>query len=159
MSNTSSLLRTAGDIYSEPLIIEGSQPRVVLELLLGEPALVSRLQTQTLHIQRGSLIEAEIRRCQTRLRLIDASCQHAPGPGGDLADRADAVCQQARQMAARVAYEAQLRQARHALQRSLAGEGGVCEQCGVHIDPARLDAIPTATLCLECKRMRETAHL
>lgn len=158
MSKTSTLFTTPGDSYTQPLVIERSEPRAVVELLPGEPALVSGLQGQTLDIDRSTLIQAEISRCHTRLRLIDAWCQEAPGSGGDLADRADAMCERATHMAARAALEAQLRQANHALQRSFAGEWGICEQCGDQIDPARLDAIPTATLCFECKRARETAH-
>jgi len=31
------------------------------------------------------------------------------------------------------------------------GVYGICENCGERIDPARLKAIPRATLCLKCK--------
>jgi len=32
------------------------------------------------------------------------------------------------------------------------GTYGICEQCGTRIDPARLDILPHATLCLKCQR-------
>lgn len=32
------------------------------------------------------------------------------------------------------------------------GAYGVCQSCGDRIDPARLDILPTATLCLGCQR-------
>ena len=33
------------------------------------------------------------------------------------------------------------------------GTYGVCERCGRPIDPARLEALPYAELCIECKRL------
>ncbi len=35
------------------------------------------------------------------------------------------------------------------------GRYGICENCGERIDPARLKAIPHATLCLKCKAEME----
>ena len=37
-----------------------------------------------------------------------------------------------------------------ALARMDAGEYGFCLKCGAEIDPARLDAVPTAALCVSC---------
>jgi DnaK suppressor protein len=40
---------------------------------------------------------------------------------------------------------------------ALAQEGryGLCERCGDQIDPARLEALPQATLCLKCQQATE----
>jgi DnaK suppressor protein len=35
------------------------------------------------------------------------------------------------------------------------GTYGVCEDCGEHIAYERLEALPFATLCIECKKRRE----
>jgi len=35
------------------------------------------------------------------------------------------------------------------------GGYGICEQCGERIDPARLEILPQATLCLRCQRKFE----
>jgi DnaK suppressor protein len=35
------------------------------------------------------------------------------------------------------------------------GEYGYCEQCGVEIGIRRLEARPTATLCIDCKSLDE----
>lgn len=43
----------------------------------------------------------------------------------------------------------------HALRRAKAGKYGVCEDCGSRIDPARLEILPEATLCLDCQRKLE----
>jgi DnaK suppressor protein len=42
-----------------------------------------------------------------------------------------------------------------ALQLARAGTYGICESCGQRIDPARLEIIPEATLCLDCQRKYE----
>ena len=39
----------------------------------------------------------------------------------------------------------------HALHKFEEGSYGLCDSCGQPIDPARLDALPQATLCLNCK--------
>jgi len=35
------------------------------------------------------------------------------------------------------------------------GGYGICEKCGERIDPARLEILPHATLCLRCQRLFE----
>ena len=44
----------------------------------------------------------------------------------------------------------ELQQVRAALKRLEAGEYGVCASCGEAISPARLAALPYATLCIKC---------
>ena len=45
-----------------------------------------------------------------------------------------------------------------ALDRLDAGEYGECERCGEEIGAARLKALPTATLCIECAKEMETKN-
>lgn len=45
---------------------------------------------------------------------------------------------------------------RAALARVRAGTYGVCTRCGAEIPPARLSAMPTATLCIACKEAEES---
>lgn len=42
-----------------------------------------------------------------------------------------------------------------ALERIDNGEYGFCESCGVEIGMKRLEARPTATLCIDCKTLEE----
>ena len=42
-----------------------------------------------------------------------------------------------------------------ALRRIEAGTYGICVNCGAQIAPERLEAVPWATLCIECKRKEE----
>lgn len=43
----------------------------------------------------------------------------------------------------------------HALRLAKMGTYGICEGCGSRIDPARLEILPEATLCLNCQRQLE----
>jgi RNA polymerase-binding protein DksA len=43
----------------------------------------------------------------------------------------------------------------HALRMAKSGTYGICERCRNRIDPARLEVLPEATLCLECQRQIE----
>jgi len=45
----------------------------------------------------------------------------------------------------------QLSLVEHALQKFEEGTYGLCDVCGQPIDPARLEALPHAGLCLSCK--------
>jgi DnaK suppressor protein len=39
-----------------------------------------------------------------------------------------------------------------AMQLAQVGTYGICQNCGQRIDPARLEILPEATLCLKCQR-------
>ncbi|MFC1991053.1 TraR/DksA family transcriptional regulator [Chloroflexota bacterium] len=45
----------------------------------------------------------------------------------------------------------QLTDVEHALHKFEEGTYGLCDSCGEPIDPARLDALPQASLCMMCK--------
>ena len=57
----------------------------------------------------------------------------------------------------RLALEKQIRdhlaEVEHALEKFEAGTYGLCDSCGQPIDPARLEALPQANLCLTCKAL------
>jgi DnaK suppressor protein len=48
----------------------------------------------------------------------------------------------------------QLAEVEHALQKFKEGTYGLCDNCGQPIDPARLEALPQASLCLNCKTLQ-----
>jgi DnaK suppressor protein len=48
----------------------------------------------------------------------------------------------------------QLAEVEHALQKFKDGTYGSCDNCGQPIDPARLEALPQASLCLNCKTLQ-----
>jgi DnaK suppressor protein len=55
----------------------------------------------------------------------------------------------------RLALENRIRQelakVEHALQKIEKGTYGLCDNCGQPIDPKRLEALPQASLCMNCK--------
>jgi RNA polymerase-binding transcription factor DksA len=57
----------------------------------------------------------------------------------------------------RLALEKQIKdrlaEVEHALRKFEEGTYGLCDRCGQGIDPARLEALPEATLCLSCKAL------
>lgn len=48
----------------------------------------------------------------------------------------------------------QLAEVERALQKFEDGTYGLCDSCGQAIDPARLEALPQASLCLNCKALQ-----
>ncbi len=62
---------------------------------------------------------------------------------------------EAMELEKRLALEKQLTESllkiNRAIQKYEAGTYGICDQCGKPIEPARLEALPYAALCLNCK--------
>ena len=73
------------------------------------------------------------------------------GYGNHMADDATEVFEQAKLLALRSGLEKRLIQVEDALRKMESGAYGLCEVCGVSIDPARLKAIPSASLCFSCQ--------
>ena len=60
--------------------------------------------------------------------------------------------------ATHLAARRRLAQAEMALARLDAGTYGICHGCREQIDPARLEVVPAATLCVDCQRKAEKAE-
>ena len=88
---------------------------------------------------------------QLRARGQPLSERREGSPFGKREEEAD----EAFELEKRLALEKKLRDAlaeiEHALQKYEAGTYGVCDSCGLPIEPARLEALPQANLCLNCK--------
>ncbi len=90
----------------------------------------------------------------TELLTQERAALSIPPPEGDV-DLAD---DPGARLSAREAIEAlnglqaaQLEKIDHALARIEDGTYGTCEGCGVAIPAARLEVMPSATLCVECQ--------
>jgi DnaK suppressor protein len=63
----------------------------------------------------------------------------------------------------RLALENSIRQelsvVEHALDKIGKGTYGVCDNCGKPIDPKRLEALPQATLCMDCKALAKNGKV
>lgn len=77
------------------------------------------------------------------------------GIASDQADDADAVENAERMNAITRNSQALLDQVNAALSRIAEGTYGTCVNCGREIAPRRLEALPYATLCIECQAQAE----
>ena len=71
------------------------------------------------------------------------------------ADSAHSTAERARMLSVMKALRANLRWVDRALTKMELGTYGVCERCGRPIAIERLDALPWAILCIDCKRAGE----
>jgi DnaK suppressor protein len=96
-----------------------------------------------------------------RARLIDEIGQFRIagrdnlGYGNHQADDATDAFEQAKELSLLQNSERVLAQVEAALARFGQGVYGLCEQCGQQIDPARLKALPYASLCMSCQQRLE----
>ncbi|HAL62797.1 MAG TPA: conjugal transfer protein TraR [Chloroflexi bacterium] len=103
---------------------------------------------------KKSLEEQRVR-LQEQISQLTIGGQEHPGYGNHMADDASEVFEQAKNLALRQTLERQLEQVEEALERFGRGTYGYCLDCGEKIDYARLKAIPSASLCIECMERRE----
>ncbi len=75
------------------------------------------------------------------------------GGGEGFADSAHATAEMSEQISTVDRLVADRSAALAALEKIEAGTFGTCERCGNPIQDERLEALPTATLCVDCKRL------
>ena len=68
-------------------------------------------------------------------------------------DRSHSTEERAGTLAMVDTLRARLREVDRGLDKIASGSYGVCERCGNPIDPERLEAIPWAALCIDCKKV------
>jgi RNA polymerase-binding transcription factor DksA len=74
------------------------------------------------------------------------------------ADVSDMTYQRELQETVREMLDREAGQIERAKQRRAAGRYGICEQCGRGIAKERLEALPEATLCIDCQRQLEASR-
>ena len=80
------------------------------------------------------------------------------GYGDHLADEGTELFEREKAAGLEQTLQEHLRQVEHALARIEAGSYGTCESCGKPIAPGRLEAMPEATVCIDCKARAEERH-
>jgi DnaK suppressor protein len=68
-------------------------------------------------------------------------------------DRSHSTEERSRVISVVRALRSNLHEVERAIAKMDAGTYGVCERCGNPITPERLEAIPWAILCIDCKRL------
>lgn len=99
-----------------------------------------------------SFLESERARLEAVTAQIEAEGGENLGYGNHMADDATEAFEQAKELALHQNARRLLEQVNGALQRFGQGTYGRCEQCGIDIDPARLEALPYVSLCLRCQQ-------
>ena len=75
-------------------------------------------------------------------------------PFGKREEGADEASELEKRLALEERLGESLNEVEHALQKYEAGTYGLCDSCGQPIEQGRLEAIPQASLCLNCKAQR-----
>ena len=103
-----------------------------------------------------SRLEAERKRLIEELEQLRASVRPAGerregSPFGKREEEATETQELEKRLALEKRSRDQLAKVEHALRKFEEGTYGLCDVCGQPIDPARLEALPQANLCLSCK--------
>jgi DnaK suppressor protein len=103
-----------------------------------------------------SRLESEQRRLNKELEQLIASARPSEerregSPFGKREEEATESLELEKRLALENRIREQLAEVEHALQKFQEGTYGLCDSCGQPIDPARLEALPQASLCLNCK--------
>ena len=107
---------------------------------------------QRLTAERKRLQEDIFQRTQgTEAVTSTNSLSDSGGAPSDQVDEADMASASERNQAMLRNSQALLNQVDGALARLDAGTYGVCRRCGKEINPRRLEALPYATLCVDCQ--------
>ena len=103
-----------------------------------------------------SRLESERKRLNAELEQLmgymgSAGERREGSPFGKREDEAVESAELEKRMALQQRILDQLAETDHALEKLEDGTYGRCDRCGKAIDPARLEALPQASLCLKCK--------
>lgn len=98
--------------------------------------------------ERKRLIE-EMGQLKTAMRPADE--RREGSPFGKREEEATESYELERRLTLEKSIREQLAAVEHALKKFEDGTYGLCDNCGKPIPPERLEALPQATLCLDCK--------
>ena len=92
------------------------------------------------------------------MQEVDRTVHHMQDEAANFPDPADRASQEEEfslELRARDRERKLIKKIDEALGRLEAGEYGYCDSCGVEIGLKRLEARPTATMCIDCKTLEE----
>jgi DnaK suppressor protein len=109
----------------------------------------------TFNLLRARL-ESERKRLTEEMEQLKSSMHPADerregSPFGKREEEATESYELERRLTLEKSIREQLASVEHALQKFEDGTYGLCDNCGKPIPPERLEALPQATLCLDCK--------
>lgn len=104
-----------------------------------------------------SHLESKRKHLIEELEQLKASVHRAGGNPLDEVEAATERFELEKELTSEKRMRDDLAEVEHALAKFEKGTYGLCESCGQFIDPARLEALPQASLCLSCKAREEKA--
>jgi len=107
-----------------------------------------------------SHLEMEQKRLTEQLNQLEASLRPAEerregSPFGKREEEAAEILELEKRLSLEKRLKEQLAEVEKALHKIEDGTYGLCESCSQPIDPARLEALPQAILCMKCKAQQE----
>jgi len=110
----------------------------------------------TNHSILKSRLEAELKRLNEELVQLQASATPADerregSPFGKREEEATEALELEKRLVLERRIKEQIVGVERALHKFEEGTYGLCDSCGQPMDPARLEAIPEANLCINCK--------
>ena len=113
------------------------------EVTTGFNLLRSRLESEQKHLTE------QLKQLKASLRPVDE--RREGSPFGKREEEATEALELEKRLAMERRLKQQLADVEHALHKFEQGTYGICDICGQPIEPARLEALPQASLCLTCK--------
>ncbi|RME85577.1 MAG: TraR/DksA family transcriptional regulator [Caldilineae bacterium] len=95
-------------------------------------------------------LQAELEETLADLKAVEAQLEERPEFGLGTGSTGAFTWEMA--LARKEQLEEKIETLRELIARAEAGTYGICETCGKPIDPERLEAVPTATQCIDCAR-------
>ena len=134
-------------------VLNGENQQQSISNLIGEQE--EEKMTTNFNLLRSSL-ESERKRASELLDQLEASVRPTEerregSPFGKREEEAAETLELEKRLVLEKRIKEQLADVEHALHKLEEGTYGLCEGCGQPIDPARLEALPQAKLCMSCK--------
>ncbi len=115
--------------------------------------------------QIRSRLEIEKKRIQDELDQITATSSQSiderreGSPFGKREEEATESMELEKRLALENRLKSLLTEVERALEKLDAGTYGICDLCNMAIDPARMEALPQAILCLSCRQKVKNAKI
>ena len=106
--------------------------------------------------KQRELLEQEMNRLEAELSQIQGSATSAEerregSPFGKREEEATETLELEKRLALENRLRSELSTVEHSLEKIDKGTYGICDNCGQPIAPERLEALPQANLCINCK--------
>jgi DnaK suppressor protein len=122
-------------------------------------------QTEQHTAETRAKLEAQLDRLRAELAVIEKSLDlknradiSRPGFGKRVGDFTSEVIERTTREGSARNLRRMIAETETALQRVDEGNYGICNACGRPIPPERLEALPSATMCIECKKKEEATR-